>query len=245
VTDSEHSSSAPHEAAANIGAVALTPQELLWLHPFFSALTPRDVLQLRVHRRRMSAGEILFHKGDPGDGLYGVLAGRVAFTVDSADGRQLILNILGPGEFFGEIALLDGKGRSATGVARDDGELLFIARGDFLAFFAERPDEMLQIVVLLCDRLRRSTDYIADSAFLGLSRRLARQLVMLLNGRGPALPAGLRISHAELASMLGVSRERVSRQLAAWSDRGILDQGRGRLIVRDRRALEHVITGSG
>lgn len=223
--------------------LGMTPQDLLHLHPFFSALAPRDVQELlkRIQSRRLPAGHMLFQKGDAGDGLYGILSGRIAFTVDSTDGKELILNVLGPGEFFGEIALLDGKGRSATAVVRDACRLLFIARNDFMAFFGERPEAMSRIIELLCARLRRSTEYIADATFLDLAGRLAKQLVNLANDDDSSRGAALHISHAELAAMLGVSRERVSMQLAAWSDKGILDQGRGQLVVRDRQALQHVI----
>jgi CRP/FNR family cyclic AMP-dependent transcriptional regulator len=221
----------------------MTPQDLLRLHPFFTALSAQDAQELsqRTRTKRVSAGHVLFQQGDAGDGLYGILAGRVAFTVDSLQGKGLILNVLGPGEFFGEIALLDGKGRTATAVARDACELLFIARNEFMSFFGQRPEAMSRIIELLCARLRRSTEYIADTAFLDLSTRLAKQLVSLAHDDGSPQEPALRISHAELAAMLGVSRERVSMQLAVWSDRGILDQGRGRLVVRDRQALQHVI----
>jgi CRP-like cAMP-binding protein len=221
----------------------MTPQDLLRRHPFFSALSARDAQELskRTRSRRVAAGHVLFQQGDAGDGLYGILAGRVAFTVDSVNGKGLILNVLGPGEFFGEIALLDGQGRTATAVARDACHLLFIARKEFMAFFGDRPEAMSRIIELLCARLRRSTEYIADTAFLDLSTRLAKQLVTLAQDDGSSPQAAVRISHAELAAMLGVSRERVSMQLAAWGDRGILDQGRGHLVVRDRQALQHVI----
>lgn len=220
---------------------AMKPLELFRLHPFFSSLAEADALKLlqRTHCRQFADGQEIFRKDDPGDGFYGVLSGSVAFTVGSVDGRELTLNVLGAGEFFGEIALLDGKGRSATAVARDACELLFIPRGDFLDFFSQRPQAMVGIIELLCARLRLATDHAADMAFLDLSRRLAKRLVWLLDGAPSA--AGLRISHAELASMLGVSRERVTRQLSAWSGEGILDQGRGRIVVRDRGALEHVV----
>jgi CRP/FNR family cyclic AMP-dependent transcriptional regulator len=223
------------------GRAGMKPHELLRLHPFFSSLSEGDAQQLLQQTRckRFEAGREIFHKDDPGDGLYGVLEGSVAFTVDSVDGRELTLNVLGTGEFFGEIALLDGKGRSATAVARDTCELLFLPRTEFLRFFSERPQAMIGIIELMCEHLRRATDHAADTAFLDLSKRLAKRLVWLLDA-APA-PADLRISHAELASMLGVSRERVTRQLSAWSDQGILDQGRGRIVVRDRGALEHVV----
>jgi CRP/FNR family cyclic AMP-dependent transcriptional regulator len=222
----------------------MTRRDLLRLHHFFSALSARDEQELlkRTRRRRFPAGRILFQQGDAGDGLYGILAGRVAFTVDSEDGKELILNVLGPGEFFGEIALLDGKGRTATAVTRDTCHLLFIARSEFMSFFGERPEAMSRVIELLCARLRRSTDYIADATFLDLSRRLAKQLVNLApHDDASSRAAAVRISHAELASMLGVSRERVSMQLAVWSDKGILDQGRGHLVVVDRQALQNVI----
>ncbi|WP_395715170.1 Crp/Fnr family transcriptional regulator [Reyranella sp.] len=221
----------------------MTRQELLRLHCFFSGLSAEDEQELlkRTRRRRVPARCILFQEGDAGDGLYGILAGRVAFTVDSSRGKELILNVLGPGDFFGEIALLDGKGRTATAVTRDACCLLFIARSEFMSFLAERPHAMSRIVELLCARLRRSTEWIADATFLDLSTRLAKQLVILAHDEGASRTGTVRVSHAELAGMLGVSRERVSRQLAAWSERGILDQGHGFLVVRNRQALESVI----
>src|SRR5882724_6291744 len=126
----------------------MTPRDLLRLHPFFSALSAWDAQALlkRIRCRRVPAGRFLFQQGDAGDGLYGILAGRVAFTVDSVDGKELILNVLGPGEFFGEIALLDGKGRTATAVARDACQLLFIGRQEFMAFFGDRPEAMSRII---------------------------------------------------------------------------------------------------
>jgi CRP/FNR family cyclic AMP-dependent transcriptional regulator len=231
------------QAGGHRRSKGLTPQALLGLHPFFSMLAPGDVLKFlaRTHCRSVSSGRTIFRKDDPGDGLYGMLAGNVAFAIGSRDGKDLILNALGPGEFFGEIALLDGGGRSATALARSDCRLLFIPRREFLSFFAERSDAMMQIIALLCARLRRSTDYIADSTFLGFSPRLAKQLIFMLGEAVPAPHTALRISQAELASMLGVSRERVNRQLVAWANSGILDQRRGRVVVLDRRALEHVI----
>ena len=225
----------------------MTPQDLLRLHPFFSTLAAPDMRKLLAQtvRRRVPAGRVLFRKEEGGDGLYGVLSGRIAFTIDSVDGKELILNIASPGEFFGEIALLDGLGRTAGAVARDDCELLFIGRGEFMDFVRQRPETMLHIIALLCARLRRSTGYIEDSAFLGLATRLAKQLVVLIhNGQGRPGEATIRISQAELANMLGVSRERVSRQLTVWSEAGILVQGRGMIIVRDEQALKRV-TGGG
>ena len=206
-------------------------------------LAPDDMLAVvaHTHCRNVPVGRTIFRKDDPGDGLYGILSGSVAFAINSHDGKELILNVLGPGEFFGEIALLDGGGRSATAIARSACRLLFFPRREFMPVFANRPEAMTHVVALLCARLRRSTDYIADSTFLGFSSRLAKQLVAMLGEADPASPSVLRVSQMELASMLGVSRGRVNRQLVAWGDSGILDQRRGHVVVRDRCALEHVI----
>jgi CRP/FNR family cyclic AMP-dependent transcriptional regulator len=220
----------------------MTSQNLLRLHPFFSGFSAAeiDALAARSSTRSLAAGRVLFLEGAPGDGLYGLLSGRIDFTIDSRDGRNLILNSVGPGEFFGEIALIDGRGRSAGAVARDASRLLFIPRDKFLGFVRQRPDIMLHIMTVLCGRLRRSTDYIADAAFLNLARRLAKQLLAMADG---AADSELRISHAGLAAMLGVSRGRVSRQLAEWQGAGLLEQRRGRLRVRDRAALQEVVAG--
>ena len=225
--------------------VVMTRQELLRLHCFFSGLSSEDEQELlmRTRTRRVPPRYVLFQEGDAGDGLYGILAGRVTFTVDSLKGKELILNVLGPGDFFGEIALLDGKGRTATAVTRDACRLLFLARSEFISFFGERPHAMSRIIELLCARLRRSTEWIADATFLDLSTRLAKQLVILVQDESSSRTGTVRVSHAELAGMLGVSRERVSRQLAVWSEKGILEQGHGFLVVRNRKALQGVIAG--
>src|SRR5690348_3322488 len=134
----------------------MTPQDLCRLHPFLAALTEGERGELLKHARlrRFAADDIVFRKDDTGDGLYGVLAGRIVVTVESVDGKELILNMFGPGEFFGEIALLDGKGRTATAVAREPCELLFLGRADFLPFLRERHDAAVRIISFLCERLR-------------------------------------------------------------------------------------------
>src|SRR5215472_17412791 len=114
----------------------MTPQELLRLHPFLGALTGAETQELlkRAVTKHGPADSVVFRKDDPGDGLYGVLAGRVLIVAESADGRELILNQHDAGEFFGEVALLDGEGRSAAARTREASDLVFLGRGEFLAF---------------------------------------------------------------------------------------------------------------
>jgi CRP-like cAMP-binding protein len=226
----------------------MTPRDLLRLHPFFSALTDAETRELlkRAHTKRVGPGDVVFRKDDPGDGLYGVLAGSILIVVESAAGKDLILNVHGPGEFFGEVALLDGEGRSAAAVAREPSQLFFLGRSEFLAFLRQRPEAMIRIIAFLCARLRRATNLVEDSTFLNVPSRLAKQLIGLIGNRprgdGDSAPS-LQISQNDLARMLGVSREFVSKQLAIWREAGIVELGRRRLTVRDPHALEQLIAG--
>ena len=225
----------------------MTPQELLRLHPFLGALTDVEIRELlkRSVIKRMRAGSVVFRKGDPGDGLYGVLAGAVLIVAESADGKELILNTHAARDFFGEVALLDGEGRSATARAREASDLVFLGRGEFLAFLGQRPEAMLRIMALLCARLRRATNLVEDAAFLNVSSRLAKQVIALVDRGNPRQgangSASVRLSQRELAQMLGVTREFVGKQLAIWRDAGIVELGRRHLIVRDERALEQLV----
>jgi CRP/FNR family cyclic AMP-dependent transcriptional regulator len=227
----------------------MTPQDLFRLHPLFGALTDGETRELlkRALIKRIAAGEVVFRKDDPGDGLYGVLTGSVLIVVESPEGKELVLNKHDAGELFGEVALLDGEGRSAGAIAHEASELLFLGRDKFLAFLRPRPETMIRIIALLCARLRRATNLFEDSTFLNVPARLAKQVVALIEGHRPredsrSAPT-LSISQKELAQMLGVSREFVSKQLAIWREAGIIELGRRRLTVCNERALEQLITG--
>jgi CRP-like cAMP-binding protein len=223
----------------------MKPQDLLRFHPFVGALGERDAGELlkQAITRRFQADDVIFRKDDPGTGLYGVVSGRVVVVADSAEGKELILNVFGPGEYFGEIALLDGEGRTATAIAREPSELLFLDRRHFMPFLARNPDVMTRIIHLLCRRLRRTNDLMEDSIFLPVSLRLAKQLLALVDVYGlqakaePTFP----LSQAELGRMLGVSREIVARQLAIWRRAGLVEMQRGRITLRDRAALAAMV----
>jgi CRP/FNR family cyclic AMP-dependent transcriptional regulator len=223
----------------------MRPQDLLRFHPFIGALGQRDAEELmkQAITRRFQVNDVIFRKDDPGTGLYGVVSGRVVVVADSAEGKELILNVFGPGEYFGEIALLDGEGRSATAITREPSELLFLDRMHFMPFLARSPEATTRIIRLLCKRLRRTTDLVEDSIFLPVSLRLAKRLLALVDVYGlqakdqPTFP----VSQGELGRMLGVSREIVARQLAIWRRAGLVEMQRGRITLRDRAALAAMI----
>ena len=220
----------------------MRPLDLFARHPFFSALTGDEARELlrRAPVKRFQAGELVFRRGDPGDGLYGVLSGNILIVAESAEGRDLIINRHGVGEIFGELALLDGKGRSAAAVVHEASELIHVGRDGLLLFLRQRPDAMIRVIAFVCGRLRRITGLVEDAAFLDVPARLAKQIVTLSEAAdaAPDAPVTLRISQNDLARMLGVSREFVGKQLVAWRDAGIVELGRRRLTIRDAQALK-------
>ncbi|MEA2913788.1 MAG: family transcriptional regulator, cyclic receptor protein [Bradyrhizobium sp.] len=123
-----------------MGVMILGSQDLIRLHPLFGALTDvetRELLKCALIKR-VAAGDVVFRKDDPGDGLYGVLTGSVLIVVESLEGKELVLNKHNAGELFGEIALLDSEGRSAAAIAHEASELLFLGRDKLLAFLQAR-----------------------------------------------------------------------------------------------------------
>lgn len=221
----------------------MTPHDYLRQHPILAGMTDGEAggLLASLRTRRVDAREVVFRKDDPGDGLYCVMRGRILIVAESPDGKELTLNVHDAGEFFGEIALLDGAGRSATAVAHETSDLLYLGRHAFLAFLSARPEAMTRIIALLCARLRRATELVVDGAFLDVSARLAKLVLALKDGnRGSGT---LRVTQRDLALMLGVSRETVTKLLALWRESGMVEIGRRRLAVLDAGALERIVAG--
>jgi CRP/FNR family transcriptional regulator, cyclic AMP receptor protein len=194
-----------------------------------------DLLAQRCSVRRVAAGETVFERGAPGSSLLGVISGRVKVSVLSTDGRELILNIIKPGEVFGEIALLDGGERTANASALAAGELLMLQRRDFLPLLEHDPGLGLRLIELLCRRLRVTSQQVEDMQFLDLSVRLARALLQLAETDGASVARGRRLnvklSQSDLGTLIGASRERISRQLAIWQRDGLLSHEAGIVTI--------------
>jgi CRP-like cAMP-binding protein len=188
----------------------------------------------------------VFAKDAPGDSMMAVLAGRVRIGAVSADGREVTLNVIGPGEIFGEIALLDGKPRSADAVAIEDTLLLVVERRHFMPFLLRDPSLVERLLYVLCDRLRRTSLALEEIALLDLGVRLARVLLKLAADYGRAVDGGIRIdiklSQRDLANLVASTRESVNKQLQHWKREGILHQKDGRLILRNQAALAALTT---
>ena len=218
-------------------------RQILGRHSLFGCLTEAELEQLLAHARVESyrARQEIFQKGSPGYGLLAVLAGKVRIGSLGPDGNQIVLNIMGAGDVFGEIALLDGKDRTADAVAMTDCELLAIDRRDFVPFVRANPEVALRLLGVLCERLRHTTEQIEDVVFLDAPSRLAKRLLQLADPAHAGSNSVVTISQRELGSMVGLSRESINKQLSAWQHHGMIKVGQGTITILNARALrEHV-----
>jgi CRP/FNR family transcriptional regulator, cyclic AMP receptor protein len=206
--------------------------------PLLARLAPDDLRAIASHGRLQSypAGATIFEEGGAGDSLHIVVEGDVRISVLSPGGAEATLAVLSAGEFLGDLALLDGRPRSASAIALGPAKTLAVTRDEFRRWLAERPSAALALLEALSLRVRRTDEALADLAFLDLPGRLAKRLLALAAGR-PNGDGRLRITQAELASMLGVSRESVNKQLNDFAHRGLLSLHRGRITLLDTEAL--------
>lgn len=188
-------------------------------------------------------------KGEAGDALYVVITGKLKVTAQSEDGREAILAILEDGETFGEMSLLDGRPRSATVVAVEDGELLVIQRRGFLQYLELHPRVSISLLGMLCERLRLMDSLMEDMRFLDIRGRLARTLSRLALQHGRTTGNGgiridLRLSQEDLGNLICATRESVNKHLKAWEDEGVLKVSPSGFEIHRLAALE-AATGSG
>jgi CRP/FNR family transcriptional regulator, cyclic AMP receptor protein len=215
-------------------------RRLLEACPLFRGLDvgARGELFAHAHRRAFAAGAPICHVGDPGDSMMAVLVGSVRISLPIAKGKEVILADLPAGELLGEIALLDGKERSANVSALTNCELMVLERRHVLPFLEQNPKACLKLMELLCARIRRSDDRMSDIAFFDLPARLAKTILKYpASGRGPAR---LSLTQTELADMTGGTRENVNRCLRDWERRGILARKGGWTIVLKPEALQAI-----
>jgi CRP/FNR family cyclic AMP-dependent transcriptional regulator len=191
-------------------------------------------------RRVYEAGAVIFMRGDPGDSLCGVATGRVRISASGPGGKEVFLNIMEPGDAFGEIALLDGSPRTATATAMARTELIIIPRDAFSALLQSQPQLAAHLIQLLCKRVRWTAEQMEDTALLSVPARLAKRLLSLAGAFGGTK---VTLSQEELAQFLGLSRQIVNQHLQAWRAKSWISLGRGSITLEDPQALEQVVRG--
>lgn len=223
---------------------ALRRREMLANTPLFASVQTDllDELAAKAKMVKVDARETLFSKGDPGDRLYLVAKGLIRIGVLSAEGREVTYGLIKPGQLFGEIAVLDGKERSADATAMEPTELIALERKDVHAFLHKHPVQALHLIEVLCERIRRADNQLEDMVFLSLPSRLAKHLLMLDQTMGtkakPGTPSTIKLSQQEIADHLGISRESVNKVLSKWEQAGIVTLGRGQITLNKVAALE-------
>jgi CRP/FNR family transcriptional regulator, cyclic AMP receptor protein len=193
-----------------------------------------------LRRRRFRRGEVIFHQGDPGDALHLVSSGAVKIVLPSAEGDEAIIATLGSGDFFGELALLDGAPRSATAVAQEACETWTLARDLFHDLLERDPSLRASLLAGLARELRRLTGQVEDLHFRDLAGRLAMRLVRLARDAEPQageVHLDWPYTQSDLASMIGGTRQSVNKLLADLADRGLVVIERDRLSIPDVDAL--------
>ncbi len=218
------------------------PQDLIRDVPLLARLPEADLGALAASGRVRShrPGAVIFREGEPGDSLHMVIEGQVRIVVLSTVGEEVTVTYLGPGECVGDLALLDGRPRSASAIAAQATKTLVVTRSDFRRWLNERPQAAFALLETLSLRVRRTDEALADLALLDLPNRLAKRLALLALAQetgASGAPVKLRITQAELASMLGVSRESVNKQLNAFARDGLVSLGRGSVTVNDAASL--------
>jgi CRP/FNR family transcriptional regulator len=220
--------------------------ELLSRVPLFSELS-RDELE-RISRvsveRSFPAGVRVFHEGDHSDACYLVRKGDLRVTREHPDGRAIALATLGPGDIFGELAMLDGEARSASVETLSDAELLALPAADVRRLLADHPGISVKLIAALTRRLRETNERVARQSFQTVPSRVAGVLTQLIAEESAS--AGrqgitIRMTQADLAQLAGTSRESVSRFLATLERAGVVRVGRGRVTVVEPRRLRAYI----
>ena len=222
-------------------------EELIRDVPLLARLPEADLRALaqRGRVRSYASNALIFREGDPGDSLHIVVDGAVRIAVLSPEGEEATVAVLGPGEFVGHLALIDGRPRSASAIASGATKTLIVTRDDFLRWLSERPPAALALLETMSLLLRRTDEVLSDLTFLDLQQRLAKRLLDLASSQPDDAkrrgPPKLRITQSELGSMLGVSRESVNKQLNQFAREGWIKLGRGSVTLLDAAALETAV----
>ncbi|MEW6774974.1 MAG: Crp/Fnr family transcriptional regulator [Bdellovibrionota bacterium] len=211
--------------------------QLLEKVSIFTQLSPAEIndLVFLISVKEYPKDTPVLHQMDPGDSMFIIASGKVKVSRYGEDGREIILSTLGPGEFFGEMSLLDSEPRSADVTTKEDSVLLMLKRDDFLGHLKKFPSVAIGVLVEMSRRLRRADEKIGNLALLDVYGRVARVLLDISETEGVVTENGIvienRPTHQEIAAMIGTSRETVSRVLSDLAKDGYLTIQGKRIVI--------------
>jgi CRP/FNR family cyclic AMP-dependent transcriptional regulator len=223
-----------------------TKRDALLVSPLFDTMQSAeldDILKF-ASEKRYRRGQMIFQRGDNGSSLMAVLRGRVRISSVSGEGKEVTLNVISPGEIFGELALLDGKPRSNDAAATEETLLLIVERRHFIPFLAKNADLTLRLLSVLCEKLRRTSMALEEIALFDLPVRLARVLQKLAVDYGRPGPGGTRIelklSQRDLSNLVASTRESVNKQLRTWREDKVVELEDGFIVLRRPAELDRL-----
>ncbi len=209
---------------------------------FIGQLEPAslDNLMKRAQLRSLAKGDTVYRRGDPGDSLMVIIAGRLKIWNTTADAREVVLNFLGPGDINGEIAVLDGGSRTATATALEPTEVMVLYRRDLMPILEQQPAALVEVVKVLCEKLRAASEIVEDVQRT-MRARVASGILRLARQHGKQTKDGivfdLKASQSDLGAYLGLSRENTSRQLGHLRDAGLVSMSGTSITIKDIDAL--------
>ena len=218
----------------------------IWL---FNGLAQDDLVQLSqlAKTRVYKARETIVSKGDPAGEFYVLLRGRAKVTAQGKEGADTAINVMGPGEVFGEVGILDGQPRSATVTTLEECEMAVVDQRAFHGLLAASPAVAIRLLAVLAGRIRELTIRVEDRAFLGVPARLAKQLLWLAKNHGAESGSGIRIelklSQQEFGEFIGATRESVNKYLRDWTRNGLIRHEREHLDILELEALRAIAEG--
>lgn len=212
--------------------------------PLFESLSPEELKELynSIKKKSLKKGEVLFKKGSKGESLFVIKEGNIKISSSSKLGDEVVLAVFSEGDYFGEMALLDGMTRSADATAMQPTTLYVLQQSDFLSFLSENPGSVKAILKSLSMRLRMTDVLLEDTCFLNISSRLAKKLVDLADVYGKkemeSIQISIPLSQRELAGMVGASRESINKELRVLKEREIITISGNKIYINDLQKLK-------
>lgn len=206
---------------------------------------PEDVRQRLLKAAppiSLKKGATLFERGDTGGTMFVVQEGRLEISIINDAGRKIVLNQIGPGHCVGEISMIDAKARTASAIAMEATKLFSVSRAAFLEAAAACPQLSVNLMEILCERLRWVSDSVEEYALHSFELRLARRLLVLNKSFGDAKKS-IGITQTDLADFAGATRESVNKTLMQWKQDGLVDVQRGRIFLKEMQVLERIAFG--
>ena len=238
-------------AASNSGCIDSAELELLSKSFLFADLPRKRLLAAlkKCHCLRLPERREVYRRGEAGNEMCIVLSGGVKVSTQSADGKEIIFDLLSEGDFFGELSLLDGSPRTATVTTLVPSVLIVLERSFFMPFLEDNPIIAIRLLYLLAHRLRATDTFLEEVLFLDSETRLAKRVMALkdIYGKvvGDAVQIELRVSQQDIANLVGITRERVNKLLKKWERAKIVSLQHNHITILNSSRMQKLASGAG